>query len=441
MKVLEEKLFEIIDPSRTPLVLHAQGSVITKVYAKLEDFKTLLDKIIEMSKHENAVIRELSFHMLEILVDVHIPQDLASEYIDNFKSIFKQGLGDEDLKVKVTSFTATSSFITSLNDSTLVFKMSELVEGLLGIMIEALKQDEAAGKITLESFIDMADFHPDLFKEYGSTLVDVVSQIMLNTEFEDGTRSSAKEILLSLANKAPGIVRKLDNVKTQFYPALFQMITEVPFEDDLEEWANEKEEEDITRTDPHAVAREALMRFSRIIGENVTIEASSELIKAAITNEDWKKRQAGYFYLGYIAESCKKIFSKNLDETMKMAAAGVVDPHPRVQFAGLTCLGLMVTEQAPKAQKAYHSEIMPQLMGIMNSDAIIKIKTQATAAAVSFVRELITVDEQGIEETEKETDAIEEYTDDLLESCSKLFSEGIQHNHASLQEEVLALVS
>ena len=126
---------------------------------------------------------------------------------------------------------------------------------------------------------------------------------MLNTEFEDGTRSSAKEILLSLANKAPGIVRKLDNVKTQFYPALFQMITEVPFEDDLEEWANEKEEEDITRTDPHAVAREALMRFSRIIGENVTIEASSELIKAAITNEDWKKRQAGYFYLGYIAES------------------------------------------------------------------------------------------------------------------------------------------
>ncbi|CAI2376389.1 unnamed protein product [Moneuplotes crassus] len=441
LQVLQEKLFEIIDPERAPIVLHAQGSVIVKVFAKLEDFRTLLDKIIELSKHENAAVRELSYHMLDILVDVHIPQELASEYISSFKEIFKQGLSDSDLKVKVASFKATSSFITSLSDNTLALQFSDIVEGLLSIMIDALKEDENAGKATLESFIDMADFHPDLFKEYGTTLVDVVSQIMLNTDFEDGTRSSAKEILLSLANKAPGVVRKLDNLKTDFYPALFKMITEVTNEDDIEEWAKEKEEEDITRSDPHAVAREALLRFSRIVGENITIEASIDLIKTAITDEDWKKRQAGYYYLGYIAESCKKILSKDLEETMRLSAAGVVDSHPRVQYAGLTCLGLMITEQAPKAQKKYHAEIMPQLMSIMKSDCYMKIKTQATSAAVSFVRELIQVDEQGIEETEREVGAIEGYTDDLLNCCADLFTDAIEKDYPALQEEVLALIS
>jgi hypothetical protein len=292
--------------------------------------------------------------------------------------------------------------------------MVDVVECCLKTMIEALKEDEDAGKSALESFIDMAEFHPDLFRNFGPTLVDVISQIMINKDFENGTRSSAKEIILALAEKAPGLVRKIENVKTQFYPALFEMITEVPFEDDLNEWAEEKEEEDVTRTDPHGVAREALVRFSRIIGENITIAASSDLIKAAIVDPDWKRRQAGYFYLGYIAESCTKIFAKNLDETMRMSAAGVVDEHPRVQFAGLTCLGLMISEQAPKAQKDYHSEIMPRLMSIMNSDSLLKIKTQATSAAVNFVRELITVDETGIEDTERETSALELYTDELL---------------------------
>jgi hypothetical protein len=56
----------------------------------------------------------------------------------------------------------------------------------------------------------------------------------------------------------------------------------------------------------------------------------------------------------------------------------------------------MLTEQSPKAQKMFHSDIMPQLLGIMNSDSLIKIKAQATSATINFVRELIHVDENEI---------------------------------------------
>ena len=441
LKLLEENIFNILDFERSNLVLHGQGGVIVRVFGKLNAVKTLLDKIIEFSQNENTATRELAMYMLEILVDVHIPTELAKENIHHFKAIFKQGLEDKELKVRVASLKATSSFITSLDETDVALQLADLVSTILTTVIEALKVDEDAGRSTLESMIDMAEFHQEIFKDYGTVLVDVISQIMLNKDFEDGTRSNAKEILLSLADKAPAMVRKIENVKTQFYPALFEMITEVPFADDLKAWAEENEEEVVTRTDPHGVAREALIRFARIIGEQVTIEASSELIKQGIIDSDWKRKQAAYYFLGYIAESCKKIFSKNLEETMKMAASGVVDEHPRVQYAGLTCLGLMLTEQSPQAQKMFHSEIMPQLMKIMSSDSLIKIKTQATSAAVSFVRELIQVDENEIEETEKETSAIEDYVDELLSLCAKLFTEALDQNYQALQEEVLALVS
>jgi|JI9StandDraft_2_1071091.scaffolds.fasta_scaffold1874524_1 hypothetical protein len=46
----------------------------------------------------------------------------------------------------------------------------------------------------------------------------------------------------------------------------------------------------------------------------------------------------------------------------------------------------------------------------MQNDPSIKIKTQATSAAINFVRELIVVDEDKIEETKKESAVMDTYT-------------------------------
>lgn len=77
--------------------------------------------------------------------------------------------------------------------------------------------------------------------------------------------------------------------------------------------------------------------------------------------------------MGLIAEACKESMMKNMDEAIKVACAGIVDSNPRVRYAGLSCLGLLLTEFSPKAQKKYHSELMPVLMKMMNEETIIKI--------------------------------------------------------------------
>jgi hypothetical protein len=107
LRDLEYGLFNILDSQRNILVRHAQGGVIVRVFSKLNDFKTLIEKIIELGKHEDPAFRELSMYMLEILVDVHIPQEHARDNINDFKSIFWTGLEDPDLKVRISSLKAT----------------------------------------------------------------------------------------------------------------------------------------------------------------------------------------------------------------------------------------------------------------------------------------------------------------------------------------------
>lgn len=53
--------------------------------------------------------------------------------------------------------------------------------------------------------------------------------------------------------------------------------------------------------------------------------------------------------MGLIAEACKESMNKNMEEAMKMACSGIVDQHPRVRHAGLSCTALLLTELAPLA--------------------------------------------------------------------------------------------
>ena len=79
--------------------------------------------------------------------------------------------------------------------------------------------------------------------------------------------------------------------------------------------------------------------------------------------------------LGLIAEACKTSFSSNLDEAMKTACAGLVDGHMRVRYGGLSATALLLTELAPKAQRKYHTELVPKLLAMMMQEEKLKMKT------------------------------------------------------------------
>lgn len=88
----------------------------------------------------------------------------------------------------------------------------------------------------------------------------------------------------------PALMRKTDEVKTRFFPSIFKMMTEVelPDDDEQEEWLTRVEQDDLSKTDVHTVSKINLARFSKAVGEKLTLSATSDLIKEAITHDDWR---------------------------------------------------------------------------------------------------------------------------------------------------------
>mgnify|MGYP006095179923 CR=1 FL=1 len=255
------------------------------------------------------------------------------------------------MKVKVAGLKATVTFLSSIEDEAVVNSFRPLMAPILNIMVEALKSDETQGKLALESMVELTKAHPQAWKDTAGQLVEIVSQIITAKDFEEGTRSQAAEVVLTLASQSPASLRKLTQAKTLFFPALVQMLTEC--EEDDAVWA-ETDGDDGTGNDVHSAAIAAIGRFSIDMKENFILEASSPVFQESLTHGDWKIRQAGYMTYGLVAEACRDFLKANLDSAMQTACKGLADENQRVRYAALSCVALVLTELSPLAQQKHH---------------------------------------------------------------------------------------
>ncbi len=235
-------------------------------------------------------------------------------------------------------------------------------------------------------------------------------------------------------------MRKIDETKTMFLPALANMLTEV--DADMEAWAETTEEKETGSTDPYHTAVSAIDRIAIELGEKTVLPVFSMFIQQTVKSTEWQQRQAAYMTMGLIAECSKESLMKNMDEAMKLACAGLLDEHPRVRYAGLSCLALLLTELAPKAQKKYHAELMPVLMKMMATETLVRIQAHAVSATINFASGLTTDDDEDEDQTTTSGSKIMSiYAHTLFETLVALLKKGIDENYEPLQEEVMKLLA
>ena len=143
--------------------------------------------------------------------------------------------------------------------------------------MEALKENEEQGRLALESMQELTNSFPEIWKQAVAQLVNVISQVIMQKSFEDGTRSAATEVILALSSQMPASLRKLEETRILFLPALVQMLTEV--EEDEQTWAESTEEKEaVSNTDPHNVAINAINCISNDLGEKIVMAPFSAII-------------------------------------------------------------------------------------------------------------------------------------------------------------------
>ena len=412
------------------LLLKRKGDVLAKIYALRGDNETLLKLLVEWAQSTDVVAKQFALYVFEILSECHLtPAQLAS-YQGSFQSIFGQALQDGDMKVKVAALKATVTFLSSIADEAVVNSFRPLMAPILDIMVEALKSDETQGKLALESMVELTKTHPQAWKDTTARLVTIVSEIITAKDFEEGTRSQAAEVVLTLASQSPATLRKLSEAKTAFFPALVQMLAEC--EEDDEVWAATTEGDDGTGNDAHSAAIGAIGRFSIVMKENFVLEASTPVFQESLGHADWKIRQAGYMTFGLVAEACRDHLKANLDSAMQTACKGLADENARVRYAALSCVALVLTELSPVAQQKHHQELVPALLNIIKNEQSLKLQTHGLSCLINFTNGLIVEDEHEINETQKSGGILTQYAADLFACLLENLKKGIQASYEPL---------
>jgi len=391
------------------LLLKRKGDVLAKVYALRGENEALLKLVAEWAQSTDAVAKQFALYVFETLSECHLTPAQLSSHQGGFHSIFEQALQDGDMKVKVAALKATVTFLSSIEDEAVVNSFRPLMAPILNIMVEALKSDETQGKLALESMVELTKAHSQAWKDTGAQLIEIVSQIITAKDFEEGTRSQAAEVVLTLASQSPASLRKLNEAKTLFFPALVQMLAEC--EEDDEVWTATTEGEDGTGNDVHSAAIGAIGRFSIDMKENFILEASRPVFQESLTHADWKIRQAGYMTFGLVAESCRDYLKANLDSAMQTACKGLSDENQRVRYAALSCVALVLTELSPVAQQKHHQELVPALLNIIKNEQSLKLQTHGLSCLINFTNGLIVEDDQEINETQKSGEILTQYGD------------------------------
>ena len=128
-------------------------------------------------------------YVFEILSECHLQPEQLKKHKNSFFTIFEQSLQDAEIKVRVAALKATTSFLYSIEDESIVNNFKALMPKILSTVVASLKADETQGKLALESMVDLTKTHPSCWKETSSDLVNVVSDVIIMTDFEEGTRS------------------------------------------------------------------------------------------------------------------------------------------------------------------------------------------------------------------------------------------------------------
>ena len=308
-------------------------------------------------------------------------------HLGTLHSILHQNLQHVNNDVRLASLSAACSFVEGLSqeERNAFQDLLPLMLQTLGASLQTGAEDDAQEALAM--FIELAETDPRFIRKYLLDIVEAFLTIVENEDYEDGTRSLACEFLVTLTearDRAPGMMRKLPNFVPRLLKALLVFCFDV--EDD-EDWhvCGDEENDDAGNGDRFDVGSECLDRVAIALGPTAVLPHAASMIQALMVDPDWKKRHAALHCVSQIAEGCQKGMMKDVigSATPALHLANT-DPHPRVRWAAVNCLGQLCTDLGPRLQRKGHKLVLPALMGCMDDTANPRVQAHACAATVNF---------------------------------------------------------
>ncbi|XP_064614966.1 importin-5-like isoform X2 [Liolophura sinensis] len=341
-----------------------------------------LKLMFDWASSDDPGLKESALHIFGAVPGIFGNQQ--NRYLDVIKQMLAQSLQDRDHpQVRFEASEATTSFLLAFEKEPNVLNhFRDLVPGVVEIVAESIAAQE--DDTLLKSLINLAENIPKFLRPQLENIIGLCMKTVSDANLDDQWRQLALEVIVTLSETAPAMVRKFGNFIPLLVPQVLALM--VDLEDDPD-WAlqDEVEEED---GDSNAISGEsALDRLACGLGGKTMLPHIIANIPQMLVNSDWRYRHAALMAISACGEGCHAQMEQMLGNVLEAVLPYVKDEHPRVRYAACNALGQLSTDFGPVFQKKFHDKVVPSLLLIMDDTNHPRVQAHGAAALVNFSEE------------------------------------------------------
>mmetsp|Transcript_5977 Transcript_5977/g.11754 ORF Transcript_5977/g.11754 Transcript_5977/m.11754 type:complete len:1102 (-) Transcript_5977:756-4061(-) len=325
--------------------------------------------------------RESALYVLSQLID-YLPESIEP-HLATLYPLAQEELMVRDLTVSVAALRVVCAVLNTLETSK-CRQYGDLIPLLFRPVSAALNAgDEETARNCIELLIETVDVEPKFWKPHLELAFDAMIQVAGTSSLFENTRQLGLEFLVSAAEKLPSVCRRAPKFGESLFPLGLSMMLEL--QDDEDWYTRDDDEDDRDEYTNFDAGQEALDRLAIALGGNAILSIAFQIIPSFLANEgSWVNRHAGLLAISQIGEGCRRQIEEQLGAVLGMALQKFGDPHPRVRWAAINCVGQMCTDFAPKIQHEFHGQILPALIQVMDDTQNPRVQSHAAAAIINF---------------------------------------------------------
>ncbi|CAH0556676.1 unnamed protein product [Brassicogethes aeneus] len=389
-RAMREQVLLAIQQVQSVNLRHKVCEVVAEVARNLIDddgnnqWPEFLQFLFHCANDQNPVLKEAALQMFTSVPGVFGNQQ--NNYLDLIKQMLMQSLQPtESYEVRFQAVRAVGAFILINDKETQILKhYADLLAPMLQVIGESVQQQE--DDTLLKVLIDLAENTPKYLRPQLVNIYEMCMKIFTNNDALDSFRQLALEVMVTLAEMAPAMVRKnVGKYMEQLVPTILHFMADLEEE---EGWAESDDLLDEDNDCNNVVAEAALDRLACGLGGKIILPLVTASVPAMLASPDWKPRHAALMALSAIGEGCHKQMEAILSEIMDGGVLRYLqDPHPRVRYAACNAVGQMATDFAPVFEKKFHDKVVPGLLMLLDDNANPRVQAHAGAALVNFAEE------------------------------------------------------
>jgi hypothetical protein len=369
--------------------VEAEDGSTTQVPEQLgKEWAQLIPTIMEIATSQNNRTRELAYFAFSQMADyvgegVRPYQQPACEFIT-------AGLDDACADVRLAALRSMSAFLIVLESPAERGPFEALIPKQLQVISAALNDGEELGaREALQALLEIADVQPNFLRKNLVPVGEAMLTIAGTEDLDASTRQLGLEFLVTLAERSGGMMRKQMHLMKEAIPMAVTFICDV--EED-EEWASREEPEgafgDAQEGDElSAFGEQAIDRLSVALGGKAVMPVTTAIIEELLNNkDDWKQRRAAFQTLALMGEGCAKHLKPQIAAVVGMVLPSFEDPHPRVRYAAIHCVGQLAVDFAGELHRVAHKEVVAAIgaaMGELNAGCP-RLQSHAASALINF---------------------------------------------------------